>query len=522
MSNKKFTFQVLAIWALLALALELFVSPVLAKPVSATAFQGSSYEAIDAYVQREMRRAAIPGLVYGIVFHDQIVHLQAFGIADPSGRLITPQTPFIIGSVAKTFTALAIRQLINQGEIELNAPVQRYIPWFRLSDPEATSIITIRQLLSHTSGLSHADGNQAIFFQEGSSIEELVRRLDRIHVNRPVGSSQEYSNLNYLVLGQVVQMVSGQPFSEYVQTNIFQPLEMKQSYFTEKEAIHNGLATGYHIWYGFPVPMQADFPTGAAPQGYVISSVEDMAHYLIAYLNRGSYHGVSLLLPALSYAPTKPANWYDIYWNEYSGSNDRYSQAQSGGTNNFNSVIQIMGDQSEGTYGIVVLMNTRPDMLVETVNALSISEGISSLILNGQVEKTSVLSSLEWYLWWGLVDLGLLGLTILAFYELFSFRRWANKIQGNNHPSLPAFVMRAGIDLIAGIFGLIALPVWQGLPWRDLLKPYCELCPFLISSGTILVIVAVVKIAVVIREVLERSKTNTAIQMAASNSGFER
>lgn len=104
MSNKKFTFQVLAIWAVLALALELFVMPVLAKPVSATAFQGPSYEAIDAYVQREMRRAAIPGLAYGIVFHDQIVHLQAFGIADPSGRLVTPQTPFIKGSVAKTFT----------------------------------------------------------------------------------------------------------------------------------------------------------------------------------------------------------------------------------------------------------------------------------------------------------------------------------------------------------------------------------------------------------------------------------
>lgn len=459
------------------------------------------FASMDEYVLSEMKKASIPGLAYGIVKGDQIVHLQAFGVADTSGRPVTPQTPFVIGSVAKTFTALAIRQLINDGQIELDAPVQLYIPWFQLADPEASGQITINHLLSHTSGLSHADGNQAVFFDERYTIEELVRRMDSIHLNRPVGSSEEYSNLNFLLLGEVVQMVAGQHFADYVKTKIFAPLEMKHSFLSKPDAVRDGLATGYHIWYGFPMPMQAAFPKGAASHGYVISSAEDLAHYLVAYLNRGSYHRTSLLVPVGSSVSSQPANWYDIYWNEHFGSNDRYSQAQSGGTYNFNSVIQILGDQSQGTYGIVVLMNTRPDMLVETVNAMSISEGISSLLLHGSVEKTSELSSIEWYLWWGLVDLGLLALLLLALFELFTFRKWTHRISGASHLSLPAFFMRTGMDLLAGIFALIALPLWLGLPWRDLLKPFCELCPILILSGILLSFVAVGRILLLILKI---------------------
>ncbi|RPI33747.1 MAG: class A beta-lactamase-related serine hydrolase [Chloroflexota bacterium] len=465
-------------------------APKLAQPLS----EEARFEEIDAYVQREMKRANIPGLAYGIVYRDQIVHMQAFGVADDDGRPVTVQTPFQIGSVAKTFTALAIRQLVNDGKVKLDAPVQGYIPWFRLADPEAASSITIRQLILQTSGLSQADGNRAIFFDERYSIEELVRMMDQIRPNRPVGSSSEYCNLNYLVLGQVIQEVSGQPFAEYIQTNILQPLEMEHSYLSEAEAVHDGLATGYHIWYGFPVPMQADFPQGAAAQGYMISSVEDMAQYLVAYLNRGWYRDVSVLLPASSTAATVPANWYDIHWSEYFDSDAIYSDAWSGGTYNFNSAILIMGEQSQGTYGVVLLLNTRPDYLVESVNSITLIDGIRSLLLNGKVEKSSPWAAIEWYFWWGVADLVLLVLVLLALFELITFRKWAFRTYRTVQPSRHIFFVRTGADLLAGVFALVALPAWQDLPWRDLLKPYCELCPILLSTGTILVTVAVTKI----------------------------
>ena len=101
----------------------------------------------------KMKELGIPGAALVIVQGDQIVHLKAFGTADGSGRLITPQTPFFTGSTSKSFTALAIMQLVEAGKIKLDAPVQTYLPWFRVADVKASQMITIRQLLNQTSGL---------------------------------------------------------------------------------------------------------------------------------------------------------------------------------------------------------------------------------------------------------------------------------------------------------------------------------------------------------------------------------
>ena len=135
--------------ACLVLALGLSTAPAVGAPRP----DAPDFAAIDAYVQAEMQAARVPGLALGIVHGDQIVHLQGFGIADPSGRPVTPQTPFIIGSTTKSMTAVAMMQLVEAGKVELDAPVQRYLPWFRVADAEASARITIRHLLNHTSGL---------------------------------------------------------------------------------------------------------------------------------------------------------------------------------------------------------------------------------------------------------------------------------------------------------------------------------------------------------------------------------
>lgn len=108
---------------------------------------------IDAYVRSQMDAAQVPGLALGVVQGDRVLHLRGFGAADDSSRAVTPQTPFNIGSVTKSFTALAVMQLVEKGQIRLDAPVQQYLPWFRLADSTASSVVTVRELLNHTSGI---------------------------------------------------------------------------------------------------------------------------------------------------------------------------------------------------------------------------------------------------------------------------------------------------------------------------------------------------------------------------------
>ena len=115
-------------------------------------------EAVDAYIDDQMQAHRIPGLALAIIDDGAIVSMRGYGRAAPSGREMTPQTPMIIGSMSKAFTALAVMQLVEAGQVELDAPVQRYIPWFALADAESSAAITVRHLLNQTSGIPNAIG----------------------------------------------------------------------------------------------------------------------------------------------------------------------------------------------------------------------------------------------------------------------------------------------------------------------------------------------------------------------------
>jgi CubicO group peptidase (beta-lactamase class C family) len=261
------------------------------------------FATIDAYVDAQMRELRIPGLALGIVQGDQIVHLKGFGIASPDGRAATPQTPFMIGSVTKSFTALAIMQLVEQGKVELDAPIQRYLPWFRVADEAASAQITVRHLLNQTSGLSRATGNQfqASRDMRADTLERQARWLSTARLGEPVGAAFQYSNANWWPLGMLIQTVSGQPYETYIQQHILAPLEMRQSSTAIADAQAQGMATGYRYWFGryLPAdPQNSGHYSGMLPQGGVISSAEDMAHYLIAHLNQGRYNGTPIVSPA--------------------------------------------------------------------------------------------------------------------------------------------------------------------------------------------------------------------------------
>jgi CubicO group peptidase (beta-lactamase class C family) len=253
--------------------------------------------ALNAFLEQKHRVLRMPGMAVAVVSDGQVAYLRGLGAAAP-GRSMTAQTPLILGSLSKSLTALAILQLIEADKLALDIPVQEYIPWFRLADAVASASITVKHLLEHTSGISRYDGRVFLAGRGGKTIEQSVRDLRSLKLTKPVGTTYQYSNINYLILGFVIEVMSGHHFGEYIQQHIFTPLGMLQSFTNEDAARWEGLATGHRWWFGVPVPFRAPYLDDALPAAFVAASVEDLAHYVLALLSDGQFDGISVLSPA--------------------------------------------------------------------------------------------------------------------------------------------------------------------------------------------------------------------------------
>jgi CubicO group peptidase (beta-lactamase class C family) len=267
-----------------------------ARPAQAAG--SDSYQDIDTYIEKRLEQLNIPGASWVIVENDQIVHAKGFGVTGPSGEVPSSQTPYFIGSLTKSITALAVMQLVENGAIALDDPVQHYLPWFTLADPQAAAQITIRHLLNQTSGLPQIPGMIGLsnFDNTTGAAERQARALATLELPRPVGSAWEYSNINFNLLGLIIEAASGQSYAQYIKDHVFAPLQMDHSFTTKEAAKQDGLATGHMQWFGFPVAVPAlPVPQASLPSGQLIASTEDLGHYLIAQLNQGEYDDTLLL-----------------------------------------------------------------------------------------------------------------------------------------------------------------------------------------------------------------------------------
>jgi CubicO group peptidase (beta-lactamase class C family) len=444
------------LYSLLVL-LVLLVLAFAAHPGTAGARQPSpDFAAIDRYVELEMQATRLPGLALGIVQGDQIIHLKGFGSADTGGRLVTPQTPFVIESLSKSFTALAIMQLVEQGKLDLDAPVQRYLPWFRVADPDTSAHMTLRHLLHQTSGLSQLTGNLFHVRTDISddALEHEVRSLLTVRT-KPLGQTYEYSNMNYTILGLIVQTVSGQSYEEYIQQHILEPLAMHDSYGALADARRNGLATGYKFWFGRPRPIPVDEPynRAAAPEGLISASAEDMTHYLIAQLNGGHYDRATVLSPTGIATLHRPAateslsTTYAMGWIAEE-TNGVATVWHNGAGEGFQSHMILV---PEGRWGIVVLVNGIDLLNFEHIDG--IAGGVMSLL----VGRPRPLVPFEVF---GAIFLGLLVVGVLQVIGLVRsvvlLRRWRAE---------PARRPRS----VVGVVGRVGLPLLLNLAWVGLL-----------------------------------------------------
>jgi len=273
----------------LVVLLSAWITPVEAETVSSVGFDA---QALDAFISGQMEKHGIQGISLAVTSKNEVIYLKGYGTAGDS-RPMTPQTPMYIGSQSKSFTGLAIAQLIEQGKIKPNDAVQKYIPWFRVADEKASKRITVNHLLHHTSGLSEA--GFTVMLPDDASNEDAVRALASVELTAPVGTKFQYFNVGYDVLTVIVQNLSGLKYEDYIQKNIFEPLEMTHTYTDPLLARENGLSQGYSRLFGFTIPQEQPHRLFEVGAGYIISTAEDLAHFSMAMDNAGYYNGKSLL-----------------------------------------------------------------------------------------------------------------------------------------------------------------------------------------------------------------------------------
>jgi CubicO group peptidase (beta-lactamase class C family) len=257
----------------------------------------ADFAAIDSYLDAQRKAQRIPGMAVVIVKEDRVIYQQGYGEAAP-GRAVTIQTPFILGSTSKSFTALAVMQLVDAGKLDLDVPVMHYLPWFTLTDTNAAQQITTRMLLNHMSGLPTSAGEDRLAENdnEPEALYRKVHGLSQVVLAHRPGTTFEYCNSNYDILGLLIETASGQSYGEYIETHIFDPLGMHHSYTARLAAEGDHLAAGYRYWFGLPFPAgQTPFSYANLPSGKLIVSAADLGPYLMAQLNAGRYQSLQLV-----------------------------------------------------------------------------------------------------------------------------------------------------------------------------------------------------------------------------------
>jgi CubicO group peptidase (beta-lactamase class C family) len=258
----------------------------------------TKFDAIDAYVRTRLDDLQMPGAALGIVRDGKVVHLQTFGDADENGNRVTVKTPFKIGSLSKSFTALAVMQLVESGKIQLDTPVQQYLPQFRVADPEASKRITVRHLLNQVSGIPTSAGMSYMYRADRSddALEREVANSKDVKLTHYPGTTWQYSNRNYTTLGLLIKVMSGQTYEDYIQEHVLEPLTMNQSFTRLDDAKRHGLAAGHQYWFDRPVKGGGLLENRATtPTGLITASVEDMSRWLIVNLDHGVYNGTRVL-----------------------------------------------------------------------------------------------------------------------------------------------------------------------------------------------------------------------------------
>lgn len=283
---RKTTF--LMIWVLVSITILRAQAPATAPP------------ALDDYVARVMKEFEVPGISLAVVKNGKVLVARGYGVrklGDPTA--VDEQTLFGIASNTKAFTAVALGLLVEEGKIEWDAPVVRYLPWFQLSDPYVTREITVRDLLVHRSGLGLGAGDLLWWPPSTYNRKEIARRLRFLPLVKSFRSAYAYDNVLYLVAGEVIESVSGLTWEDFVSSRILNKIGMTGSNVLHSAAASGGNAATPHARIDGTVRPIAPFASdNTNPAGGINSNAADMSKWLLVLLGGGRLADGSRLFSA--------------------------------------------------------------------------------------------------------------------------------------------------------------------------------------------------------------------------------
>ncbi|QFZ19226.1 serine hydrolase domain-containing protein [Saccharothrix syringae] len=239
---------------------------------------------IDAVVEQYRERTGLPGVAVAVTRGTTVVHAAGYGHA-PGGEPISAHTPMAVASVSKSFTALAVMQLVERGRIRLDDPVRAHLPEFTMADPRADRI-TIRRLLDQTSGMSDTT-HRSFSGPRVHTLREAVAAMRGSTLAADPGTRWEYHNPNFQLAARLVEVVGGVPFAEHLRREVFAPLGMRDSSTADTERDLPPTARGHLVVLGVPVALPEP-PAFGNGSGGVLSSAHDMAAWLVMQNSGGT------------------------------------------------------------------------------------------------------------------------------------------------------------------------------------------------------------------------------------------
>jgi CubicO group peptidase (beta-lactamase class C family) len=253
---------------------------------------------LDDIVRKAMTAWHVPGAAVGVVRDGKVIYLAGHGLRRIGGKeTVTPDTIFPIASCTKAFTTTAMAILVDDGKMAWDDPVRRRLPWFHLGDADADRQVTLRDLVTHRTGLR---GHDLLWYRSPWPLDEVVRRAGRLPVDRPFRKSFQYQSTMFTAAGLAVAAASGSSWSEFVRKRLLDPLEISKVVFSTADARKAADHAFPHRLDGRGEPQEIEFYpiTAPDPAGAIHASAADLAKWLLFQLGDGTAGGKRLVSAA--------------------------------------------------------------------------------------------------------------------------------------------------------------------------------------------------------------------------------
>ena len=394
------------------------------------------FETIDKQLAEDVKNYHIPGMAVAVVDKDGALFEKTYGVCD------NPERPFIIGSMSKSFTALAIMQLVEQGKVDLDASIDEYIngdEWFAAGTDHKR--ITVRDLLNQTSGI------------------QTYQAMGKLKSTESYGS-HVYANGNYGLLGLIVEAASGMNYEEYVTTYIFEPLKMSQATASLEKAKEKGLLPGYRNYYGIPVAGEPDYPImhekgkwTNIPGGYLCASLSDMEKYLQMYLRGGEDIITEQSIQSMFYdnVPDGEGGFYGMGWVYSTESMCMPVLNHAGLVENYTCNMFILPEKE---IAIIVMVN---------MNDYLVGNGLLADVVMPLFGMEKQLGPNEYLKQHLMIDAAVLLLLLISLYPVITLKKWKQKSENKKifvFDMLRHLVLPAALLVVLPCMGTPLSVVW--------------------------------------------------------------